>query len=191
MGQYLTRFKKIFEYLKTEGFVKTLKICYKNMAYYFSFDHRFGVDTDGFIDLGDVDPALKGLQYYATYPKTFQKIMSYIPVRHQDFIFVDIGCGKGRTLLLASDYNFKKIIGIEFMDELCRIAKKNIAIYKNKRQKCHDIEIACMDAADYPIPDGNIIFYLYNNFSEKIAATVISGIKASLEKHPRKIYIIL
>jgi len=190
MGQYSAWRKKIFNYLKTKGLAETIKIGYKNLIHYFSFDRRFGTDTDGVINLGDVDPDLKGLQYVATYPKTFQKIMSYIPIRHEDFIFVDLGAGKGRTVLLAANYKFKRIIGVEILDELCRIAKKNIAIYKNKRQKCHDIEIACMDAADYPIPDENAVFYLYNPFYEKIAATVLSRIKASLEKHPRKIFII-
>ena len=36
------------------------------------------------------------------------------------FTFIDLGSGKGRTLLMASDYPFRRIIGLELLEELRR-----------------------------------------------------------------------
>jgi len=67
--------------------------------------------------------------YFATEPWLFRQIMQALPVDFSQFTFVDLGCGKGRVLLMASDYPFQGIIGVEFMPELVSAAQKNIASY--------------------------------------------------------------
>ena len=61
----------------------------------------------------------RGYPYKATrvlpLRKLFCIIKGMIPV---DSIFVDFGCGKGRALLIASEYNFKSVRGVEFAHEL-------------------------------------------------------------------------
>ena len=49
-----------------------------------------------------------------------------------DKVFIDIGSGKGRVLLIAAEFGIKEVRGIEFSPVLCEIAKKNISIYKEK-----------------------------------------------------------
>src|SRR6478752_3089102 len=73
--------------------------------------------------------------YFATEPWLFEQIMQALPIDVSQFTFVDLGCGKGRVLLMASDYPFKRIIGVEFMPELHRAAQKNIVGYSNDRQQ--------------------------------------------------------
>jgi len=43
-----------------------------------------------------------------------------------DFIFIDLGSGKGRTLLMASDYPFRRIVGVELLLALHQIAQENL-----------------------------------------------------------------
>ena len=83
--------------------------------------------------------------YFATEPWLFEQIMQAIALSIRqsavsqglahdalgDFTFIDLGSGKGRVLLMASDYPFKKIIGVEFMPELHRAAQENITGYSN------------------------------------------------------------
>src|SRR5947208_15284999 len=39
-----------------------------------------------------------------------------------DFTFIDLGSGKGRTLLMASDYPFRRILGVELLAGLDQLA---------------------------------------------------------------------
>jgi SAM-dependent methyltransferase len=142
--------------------------------------------------------------YFATEPWLFEQIMEALAlsiqqsaVSHrisaqaglQDFTFIDLGCGKGRVLLMASDYPFKKIIGVEFMPELHRAAQKNIAGYSNDRQRCRQIEAVCMDVRDFQFPLDPLVVYLFNPFSESTFAAVVENLRESAEQSPRPIYI--
>ena len=44
----------------------------------------------------------------------------------RDLAFIDLGSGKGRTLLMASDYPFRRIVGIELLSSLHQIAQQNL-----------------------------------------------------------------
>jgi len=142
--------------------------------------------------------------YFATEPWLFEQIMQALAlsiqqsaVSHrivaqtgmQDFTFIDLGSGKGRVLLMASDYPFKRIIGVEFMPELHRAAQKNVANYSNARQRCRLIESVCMDARDFQFPPEPLVAYLFNPFSESTFAHVLEGLRRSVEQSPRPVYI--
>ena len=151
---------------------------------------------------------LLGGAYYASDPWIFEQIMQELarsiqqsavrkgadgePVEHdgfKDFTFIDLGAGKGRALLMASDYPFKKVIGVEFMPDLCRAAQENIVNYASDRRKCAQVEMACMDARDYEFPDGSLVVYLFNPFSEPVFVKVMENLRRSLDQAPREVYV--
>jgi SAM-dependent methyltransferase len=146
---------------------------------------------------------ITGRPYFATEPWLFEQIMQALAfsvqqsgvspsVAHgtlQDFTFIDLGSGKGRVLLMASDYPFKRIIGVEFMPELHRTAQKNIACYPNDREQCRQIETVCMDAREFQFPDGPLVVYLFNPFPESTFAQVLENLRLSVEQAPRPVYI--
>ena len=70
----------------------------------------------------------------------------------RDFVFVDLGSGKGRTLLMAADYPFRRIVGVELLPALHRSAQDNLKKYKSESQKCFALEAICGDAAEFPFP---------------------------------------
>jgi SAM-dependent methyltransferase len=127
--------------------------------------------------------------YFATEPWLFEQIMQALPINFSQFTFVDIGCGKGRVLMMASNYPFQRIIGVEFIPNLHRAAKKNIAIYSNERQRCREIETVCMDARDFQFPPGPLVVYLFNPFSESTFAQVLQNLRQSMEQTPQPVYI--
>jgi Histone methylation protein DOT1 len=63
--------------------------------------------------------------YQPTDPALFRQMMAELPIDFPEFIFVDLGSGKGRTLLLASEYAFRRIIGVEIVTELHRAAEEH------------------------------------------------------------------
>lgn len=141
--------------------------------------------------------------YFATEPWLFEQIMEALALSIQqsassqslargalrDFMFIDLGCGKGRVLLMASEYPFQKIVGVEFMPDLVGAAQKNIADYSSDRQQCRQIETVCMDARDFQFPLEPLVVYLFNPFAESTLAQVLENLRRSIEKPSRPIYV--
>jgi hypothetical protein len=192
--------RKIAKSVPKRGLAATIALAFSKTAWmrqyklYGSLDRIYGVDTSGFIMPNDLSIASENrnhaVQYQPTPEKLFTKAIKSLPLRHQDYVFVDFGSGKGRVLLLASCYPFKKVIGVEFSPELHAIALRNIARYRNSKQRCFQINAVCMDAVDYPIPPEPAIFYFFNPFDGVIMRTVLTKIKESLESYPRDVIFI-
>jgi hypothetical protein len=159
-----------------------------------AFDREFGVVTAGMISLAELKiPSSHrpfGSAYQATAAATFRALLESVPANLGDFIFVDFGSGLGRMLLLASEYPFRYIRGVEFSPELHQTACENIRRYASPTQKCKNIVSVCMDAAEYTIPPERAVFYFYNPFLENVMAKVLHNIEQSLHDHPRDVYIV-
>lgn len=124
--------------------------------------------------------------YQATEPALFQEMMAALRVDFAEFLFIDLGSGKGRTLLMASDYPFRKIMGVELLPELNQIAQENLRKYSSPNQKCRVLESICGDACEFQFPAVPIVLYLFNPVSEPGLARVIGNLERSLMASPRK-----
>jgi Methyltransferase domain len=133
--------------------------------------------------------SLTARPYFATEPWLFEQIMQALPIDFPQFTFVDLGSGKGRVLLMASDYPFKRIVGVEFMPELHRTAQKNINGFASDRQQCRQVESVRMDARDFQFPPEPLVVYLFNPFSKSTFAQVLENLRRSVEQMPRPVYI--
>src|SRR4051812_45054696 len=100
--------------------------------------------------------------YQPTDAALFQEMIASLPIIFREFTFVDLGSGKGRTLLMASDYAFRRIIGVEILPELHQAAISNIAVYKAETQQCTDLEAVCADAREFILPEEPLVLYLFN-----------------------------
>jgi SAM-dependent methyltransferase len=107
-----------------------------------------------------------------------------------DFIFVDLGSGKGRTLLMASDYPFRRIVGIELLPALHQAAQENLSQYRSESQKCFALEAICADATGFDFPDEPTVLYLFNPFPESGLRRVIANLEQSLREHPRAVFVL-
>ena len=156
----------------------------------YDFDH--GVDTTwATVSLRTrIRELLSGGQYQPSEPELFREILSALPVKPGGFTFVDLGSGKGRTLLLASDFGFQKIIGVELLAELDAIAKQNIARYHGEQQKCFAIESQAGDARAFAFPPEPTVVYLFNPFPEHVLQTVLANLRRSLQESPRQAFVI-
>jgi SAM-dependent methyltransferase len=107
-----------------------------------------------------------------------------------DFIFLDIGSGKGRTLLMASDYPFRRIVGVELLTALHRAAQENLGKYRSESQKCFALESICADATEFPFPAEPLVLYLFNPLPEAGLRGMIANLEESLRSNPRKVYVL-
>jgi len=108
----------------------------------------------------------------------------------REFTFVDLGSGKGRTLLMASDYPFARILGVELLPTLNEIAQRNLAQYHSEIQKCFALESVCADATTFALPESPLLVYLFNPFPESGLRRALATLKTSLEASPRPVYLI-
>jgi SAM-dependent methyltransferase len=183
---------------RERGFVETVRsvrgvIHARRQDQVDAFDDRFGTDTDRRVGLNDLDasgPDVPPLwRYWPTLEAPFRRLMGALEVPHQEFAFVDLGSGKGRVLLMASELPFARIVGVEISPALCRIAERNLRAYRSPSQRCFDFELACMDAARYRPPEENAIVYLFQPFPAATMAAVLDNLTASLRHHPRRMAI--
>jgi SAM-dependent methyltransferase len=133
-------------------------------------------------------------QFHSPYQPTdatlFRQMMESLPIDFREFTFVDIGSGKGRTLLMASEYPFRRIIGVEILQELHAAAVENIAAYRSEAQQCKEIESVCIDALAFTFPDEPLLLYLFNPLPAESLQKVLENLKESLNMMDRKVYIV-
>ena len=108
----------------------------------------------------------------------------------RDFVFVDMGSGKGRTLLMASDYPFRRIVGVELLPALHQAARENLSKYRSESQKCFALETICADATEFAFHAEPTVLYLFNPLLESGLRHVIANLERSLQAHPRAVYVL-
>ena len=105
-------------------------------------------------------------------------------------VFVDLGAGKGRVLLIAAQLGFKRIVGVEFSEELCEIARENIIAFSRRTQFAARIDIVKSDVASYLIESEQNVFFMYNPFDEVVMDRVLANLRSSVTQFPRRIWLI-
>ncbi len=136
-----------------------------------AFDKTLGVDTSGPVGLWRLRLASGNAQHSQRYeaidPGILDQAFHDIPEPLAGFTFIDLGCGKGRALLLASKYGFSEIIGIEFAAQLAEVARRN----------CHRLNMAatviCDDALKFRFPRGKLVVYFNNPFGPPVLNPVL------------------
>jgi SAM-dependent methyltransferase len=128
--------------------------------------------------------------YQPTDPAMFREMMAVLPIRFDQFTFVDLGSGKGRTLLLASEYPFQKIVGVEILPELHRAAEENIRAYRQSTGRGGQIDAILADASEFDFPQTPLVVYLFHPLPEAGLRRVIGRLEESLMKAPRPVWIV-
>jgi len=128
--------------------------------------------------------------YQPTEPALFKEMMASLKIDFQEFTFIDIGSGKGRVLLMAADYPFRRILGIELLPALHRVAQENLSAYKSDSQQCFALESVCGDAREFVFPAEPILLYLFNPLPELALIEVMANLENSLRQFPRVVYLL-
>lgn len=157
------------------------------------FDEQWGVDTGGYIEPGALGISSGtrrfAVAYVASSPEEFARTLNAAPIDHKEFVFIDFGSGKGRAVLMATEFPFKKVIGVEFSPRLHDIARRNLAASRAER-RCGAVELVCADAVTWPLPDEPLACYFYNPFQREVMEAVINNLRESFERRPRPIYLL-
>jgi SAM-dependent methyltransferase len=154
------------------------------------FDVRYGVETSGVIGGGSLGVGHAHDAYITAYvgiaPSRFRAAMERWrtelgDARVEEVAFVDLGCGKGRALLMASEWPFREAVGVELNPGLAEIAERNVEIWQAAGRARCAMRVECGDATERPLPDGPCLLFLYNAF----AAPVVRALAERLAERAR------
>src|SRR5262249_29159324 len=129
-----------------------------------------------------------GQPYIPTPIATFRRLMSRLPRDLDRFTFIDLGCGRGRMLAAATTYGFRRIVGVEFSAELSGAAERNMVAGRRSTRRA--IDVLCGDAAEFRIPDGDCVLYLFKPFGMPVLERVVRNINEWQGRSRSRLYLI-
>ncbi|HTK94211.1 MAG TPA: methyltransferase domain-containing protein [Terriglobales bacterium] len=133
--------------------------------------------------------ALAGAPYQPTVPAEFREMLQALALDFRAFTFLDIGSGKGRALLLAAEYPFRRIVGVEIAPALHAAAEANLRKWKATHPDS-PIEAKHGDARAFDFPAEPLVVYLFNPLPEAALIGVVARLEQSLLAHPRAVYLV-
>jgi SAM-dependent methyltransferase len=155
------------------------------------FDIHHGTDTGGYYSSADLQGKTLSIVYTTAYygiaPSALAKALLDLKINYDEFTFADVGCGKGRAMLVAAQFPFHRLWGVEISPELCEIARANLALrteWANRSSIIHE------DAAYVTFPQGPLLIFMFHPFLAPVLRRVLANLEAQLRKSPRTTYVL-
>jgi len=156
-------------------------------------DRKYGCDTRGPIPLERLEidsPNVEdGVHYEAVSDVYLHRMIRARTISPEKYVFVDLGSGKGRALLIAAAYSFKAFVGVEFSPELHEIAQRNIERFQAHTRSTQQFDLRLGDAMTFEFPLEPIALHLYNPFGERVLREVVGRLETSLREVPRPVVV--
>jgi SAM-dependent methyltransferase len=155
------------------------------------YERRYGVRTTAWLKPEQLGIADRDACDYVPMPyRVLHQMYRKLDIRPgAGEVLVDMGCGMGRPLAVASRYPFRRIIGVEISPELCKVAHLNLTNCQ-PRARCRQFEVVNANALSYIVPDDATVVFFYNPFRGETLRCVIENIRQSLVRRPRSLRII-
>lgn len=113
---------------------------------------------------------------------SFLKVLELID-KVDGYTFIDIGSGTGKALILAAEYGFKNVLGIEFVPTLCELSRKNINKFSKDFPKVK-FEIIEDDFRNCDFGDSKCIFLLNDPFDDELMEEFVKKFLNHNKKYP-------
>ena len=92
--------------------------------------------------------------------------------------------------MVASDFPFRSVIGVEISPELVKVAKENAQVIARNLPERTPITVVNANALDYALPEGNLLIFLYNPFGEDVITRFLTNIETALLKRDSSIWVV-
>ena len=185
------RLRELMKHLRDRGLSRTAQVglsAWRDR----SFDDSGGFDTRTCDDLHTRKRRIPALQHATIYAPTralpLSGLLRALKVP-RDAVFVDLGCGKGRALIVAAQYGVRRLKGIELVPEFVRSCEMNL---QKVLSRGADLEwqILNLDIRDYAVSPEDDVFYLYDPCAWPVVLACLTNILASWREHPRRLQVI-
>ncbi len=159
------------------------------------FDSAHGTDTAEILAGRELGPGVtrgghRVSRYETTSAAAITAALDSVRVDFSESTFIDLGCGKGKPLMVAASYPFRRLIGVDISPACLESARRNIAAYGPETIDPARVQLLAMDAEDFAFPDDPLVLYLFNPFPPKLMEHVVEKLESSLRARPRQAAIV-
>lgn len=173
------------------GLVETVR----QLAEEQSFDRVHGVTTAGRVP---VERLVKRGEL--TWPETseyqpvpaalFRAALAAVPETARAGAFVDLGCGKGRALVMAAEAGFRHVRGVDLARKLACQAELNAEAVASRLGVALDWRVEVLDAAERGFEPDETCVFLFHPFGRLVLRRVLGRLVHSLALHPRPLAVV-
>ena len=146
-------------------------------------DKDLGIETSGIVSSEDIHRDKKLNQqivpYIGSQPTIVRACLSALKT-HREYTFVDFGCGKGRALVVASEFPFQSVIGIELSPALAATARSNTSKVARRFSDRRPVKIITANACEYPLPPGRLTCFNYHAFGRELVSQIVRKFEEGL-----------
>jgi SAM-dependent methyltransferase len=187
--------RRSFQYIKYFFYLTfkwNIKIAIHILLQEIKGEKKYGINTTGADELRSLEEKGIDIDHSAIYmPVSYDvldDIFKQLKIKDSSH-FLDIGCGKGRAICVASHKGFNRVTGLELSKELCIAAEENLSITR-KRFPALQYKVINNDAFYFEIPNDVDHIFMFNPFDDVIMDAVAENILESFEINPRTITLV-
>ena len=126
-----------------------------------------------------------GTGYDATPPETVRRSIRALSIAPEEYAFIDLGSGKGRVFLVASEFPFRECLGVEYAPDLHEVAERNIESFVCPGQQCLNLKAICQDAVTFQLPESPFVLFFAHPFGGEVLDGFLKNLVQNLAENPR------
>lgn len=147
------------------------------------FDLKNKVDTRGVVWTKDYklehENLKHGVEYMPSWTRELKRIYKHLDsmeLLKKPYVFLDIGCGKGKACLYWRKLDetrggaCESCVGIDYYEPLVKVARQNsVEMFGDKG------DFQCLEATNYPYSEmgSQLVAYMYNPFDQNVMIRVV------------------
>jgi SAM-dependent methyltransferase len=147
------------------------------------FDKQYGTETSGLVPVqmiaSDKTLVSKINPYCGSQPSVIRRAINALR-KTEEYQFVDLGCGKGRAMIVASEFPFRSISGVELSPSLAKIARQNMARVEHLFPERPPVVAMEGNAVTFPFPQGKLALFFYHSFGVDLLSQLIRELECFL-----------
>ena len=160
-----------------------------------AFDERHGTDTAEEIRLEETGVSAEDAShgqtiYRPVWESEFHSALATLKIPFEGFTFIDVGSGKGKVLMMAAEYPFSQVVGIEYSPGLHDIAQRNLAKFRSPTQRCLTIEAVLGNALEWDLPKGPVVCLVFNALDPETMRAFVRRIEGDLSSRAEPAYLL-
>lgn len=193
----ISKFKRLFDSISSINLSEVLYYLPEYSVELFlnrfdKFDLKYKVETNTSV-APSRDSKLEAFNdaelYWPTREKPFDSMITKIHEDYSNFSFIDVGCGKGRVMIMAAKFPFKTIHGIELSNDLARKCEYNLTLiqqqFPNVTFNVHNV-----NALNFQLPIENLFLYLFDPFGRDTLKAFLNNLKLSAQQSKKRVIVL-
>jgi len=162
--------------------VPVLRVVYTGCYRTHPIDRELGTDTGGIFPPEPLDGfgAESGnLPYMGSQPSIVRRVLVQLgDVRGHTFI--DVGCGKGRPMIVATEFPFDAVLGYDLAARLVDVANRNAKIVARAHPERTPMQAFAADALELEFTQRKLVIFLFNPFGSSVMSRLLGNLERAL-----------